>query len=938
MDEAASRYRILRLLGRGGMGEVHLAHDLHLDRRIALKFLTPAQAADDARRRLLREAKASAALDHPFICKTYETGELDGRHFIAMEYVEGATLKERLEGGAMPIRDALRLAVEMADALDYAHRRGVVHGDLKPANVMLSPEGHVKLLDFGVARRAPSDAAVTATATATLPGEVSGTLAYMAPEQFGGAPADAQTDVFAFGVVLHEMLTGVHPFLRPSALGTAGAILNDQPPPLPAPGVAEPEVLDHVLGRMLRKDRRERYGSVREIRADLAAILQGRPPRRAPRGTYWLAGAAAAAAVAALALWGLAWLGAEEPALAFNQRDWVLIADFENLTGDPALGRPLQKALSVSIEQSQHVNVVPTARIRQARQRAQSPADAPLDADLASELAVREGVRAVIAGSVAQVGDVYVLSARIVDPGTRLAVLTESARTAGRDEVLGALDDLGRRLRRRLGESLAGVEQQGRLLPQATTASLDALSLYAQAQEAQDSGAQVQLLREALALDGDFAMAHSALGLALYLRGNRVDGDVHFERALSLLDRLTTREQLWIRALAEDTRGRREAAVEHYKVYLAQYPDDAPAWFRLGWTYMAALQQPEQGAEAFRRVLDIDPNDAPAQVNLATCYAGLGRHRDAVAAYEQAFALRPEYLTGQYINHEYGFTLVHLGEIEKAEGAFRAMASSTDPALQARGLRSQALLDMYRGRYRAAAEGLRGAILLSRAHGYRLSEFRDRLFRALALEARGQRAPALEEVVAAGAIARQMTLAPDWLAMLGAALIRHGRVRDAERLLAQATESAADPTAVSGIARSTTQDAASMHLLRGEILLARREALEALQQFEIAHRVRPGVSTLDALGRTNQALEREAEAAARFTEVVSTRDALGLESQEVWLQTHLHLGRLHERAGRKVEARQVYEKLLGTWKDADPDLAAAREARERLARLNAGRP
>lgn len=943
MEDNASRYQMVAPLGRGGMGEVCLAHDTRLDRRIALKFLTTSLAADqEAGRRLLREAKSSAALDHPFICKTYETGELEGRPFIAMEYVEGSTLKQRLDGGPLPLREALRLAVEIADALDYAHRRGIVHRDLKPSNVMLTPEGHVKLLDFGVARRLPALAASGAdeTVTSTLPGgEVAGTLAYMSPEQLEGGQGDAQSDIFAFGLVLHEMLTGAHPYMRSSPAATASAILTGPPPALSERLAAVPEVLEHVLGRMLAKERGTRYQSAREIRADLASLLDrssSPAPVVASRRTWRVVVPAAIAVTAVVAILPFAgWFRVEEPALAFKERDWVLITDFENLTGDPAFDRPLQAALAVGIEQSQHVNVVPQRRIREALQRMQRADAERLDVDLASEMAVREGVRAVLAGSIARVGDVYVLAARIVDPHTRTAVQTESAKATGTGEVLSALDDLSKRIRRRLGESLAGLAGQDRALPLATTASLEALNLFVEHRRGggSDHKPQINLLRQALDLDPDFALAHADLGLALYLSGDRATGEEHFARALSLLNRLTTREQLWIRALADDTRGNREQAVTHYQAYLAQYPDDSSAWFRLGWTYMAGLGQPEPGAAAFERVLAINPQDASAQINLATCYSGLRRERDAVAAYESALAARPDFLTGLYINHEYGFMLVRLGEIEKAAGVFRTMAAQKDPSLETRGRRSLALLDMYRGRYAAAAEQLREAVLLNRAHRFGLSEFRDRLFLATVYETQGMVRAAKEEMAAAGRLAAGMALAPDWLHMLGKAYARRGQVRDAERLLERLSATADDPTAVSGINRSTSTDEASIRLLRGEIALASGRAADALSEFEIAHRLRPHARTLEALATVHLALNRHDEAAPALADLIERR-ALGAESQQEWLLAHLQLAGLRERRGELDEARKLYESLITVWKDADADLPPARDARQRLERLS----
>lgn len=936
------------------MGEVYLAHDAELGRRVALKLLPAAQAADEkAERGLLREARSSAALDHPFICKTYETGELDGRPFIAMEYVEGSTLKARLDAGTLPVQEAIRTAIEIADALDYAHRRGIVHRDFKPANVMLTPERHVKLLDFGIARRlAPPAGGLDETSTATtLAGRLFGTLAYMSPEQIEGRPADAQSDIFAFGLVLYEMLTGAHPFPRETAAATASAILTQSAPALSERLPDAPPVLEHVVKRMLARDRAERYQSAREVWADLAALLGGSvtpvapaapavaPPAPRRRRVGRLIAAASAGVAAAILLLTAAgwfvWSRVAAPALAFNERDWVLIADFENLTGDAAFDRALQTALAVGIEQSQYVNVVPQARIRESLQRMNRPAVDRVDADLAAEVAVREGVRAVVAGSIAQVGGTYVLTARLIDPHGRGAVLTESTNAAGKDQVLAALDGLATRVRKRLGESLAGLEAQNRPLPLATTGSLEALSLFDEARRHPhvDSNAQISLLQRALALDPDFALAHADLGLALYLAGDRATGETHLTRALSLIDRLTTREQLWIRALADDTRGNRDLAVAHYKTYLSQFPDDRSGWFRLGWTHMAALNQPELGAEAFRRALAIDPSDASSLVNLATCYGGMKRPREAVEAYQKAFDLRPDFLTGQYINHEYGFTLVQLGEIDRAAGVFETMTRHANRSFGARGHRSLAMLQMYRGRYEAAAGHLREAILIQRAEGGWLSEFRDHLFLATALAMRGDRSGSLEAIAAADRISRERTLAPNWLHLLGRAHARLGRVREAERALKQVAAAAGDVTAASGVSRSTRGDEMSVRLLRGEVALARGRVGDAVTEFEIADRLYPYNVTREALATGYLAADRREDAARVLADLIADQD-LGEESQHDWLMAHLRLGEIYERLGRREDARKLYEALLALWSGADPDLPLARQVRDRLQRLS----
>ena len=276
LPERIGSYRILELLGEGGMGQVYRATDSVLKRDVALKFLPESMAQDEiARRRFLREARSAAALDHPYICQIHEIGEVDGVDFIAMEYVSGQTLKEKLAEGQLPIPECLRIASEIAEALDKAQEKGIVHRDLKPSNIMLTSEGHVKLMDFGLAKRAygaQEDTQQVSVTKLTQEGATLGTVPYMSPEQLKGEEVDSRSDIFSFGTILYETLAGVHPFIKLDSRATASSILQEEPAPVGLHRAGISAVVQYVVRKMLAKEPAKRYQWVREIHTDLVAL------------------------------------------------------------------------------------------------------------------------------------------------------------------------------------------------------------------------------------------------------------------------------------------------------------------------------------------------------------------------------------------------------------------------------------------------------------------------------------------------------------------------------------------------------------------------------------------------------------------------------------------------------------------------------------------
>ena len=489
-------YQIVSLLGSGGMGEVYRARDSRLERDVAIKVLPPRLTdSPQARERFQREARAVAALQHPNICTIHDVGETgDGHAFLVMELLQGQTLQQRLGRGALDIASLVDLGATLADALDAAHRAGIVHRDIKPANIFLTERGP-KILDFGLAKAAPrpaGDVSRDATADAgmlTEEGTTVGTLAYMSPEQLRGEAVDAGTDLFSFGAVLYEMATATPAFAGATNAVISAAILHDTPVPPRVLRADLPGPLNDIILKALEKDRQLRYQHASDLRADLrrfdrdttasraagdrGSTGESRPARRA-LWKVW----APAAAVILLAIAGAAGYVYAHRAPKLTDKDTIVLADFVNATGDPVFDGTLRQGLSIQLQQSPFLSLVADGRIRKTLALMGRPADTRLTPEVAREVCERIGSTAVLEGSIASLGSQYVVGLRARNCRTGDILDEQQAQAARKEDVLNVLSDAASTFRTRVGESLATVERHSKPLAEATTSSLEALRAF----------------------------------------------------------------------------------------------------------------------------------------------------------------------------------------------------------------------------------------------------------------------------------------------------------------------------------------------------------------------------------------------------------------------------------------------------------------------------
>ena len=922
IGQTLSHYRIVEKLGGGGMGVVYKAEDARLGRFVALKFLTDDLARDrEALGRFQREARTASSLNHPNICTIYDVGEQDGRSFITMEYLEGSTLNEKItEHRGLEIDTVLTLGIEIADALDAAHCVGVIHRDIKPANIFISPRGHAKILDFGLAKTGgamtPAADAPALSSNATHAGVILGTAAYMAPEQACGDTVDHRADIWGLGLVLYEMAAGMRPM-------AAVRFRVDKCPEL-----------EHIVSKCLETDRELRYQHASDVRADLQRLKRdsGSVQATGVTTTLWsrrqILLPAAAAAALALSFAGYVYL---RPAPSLTDKDSIVLADFENTTGDPVFDDTLRQGLSVQLQQSPFLGLISDEQVQQTLPLMGQPKDARLTAEIAQQVCERTASAAVLEGSIASLGSQYVLGLRAKSCNTGSILDEEQIQTARREDVLNALSEIVRKLRTRLGESLATVEKHSTPLADATTPSLEALKAYSTAMKVNlsaGSASAIPFFHRAVEIDPKFATAYAHLGLAYSGVGESVLSAESTTKAWQLREHASERENFFISFTYDrQVTGNLENAFQTLELWAQTYPRHGapdPRELLAGLSTKGTGRLDRAIDEARKRVADY-PDVIFGYENLVVSNFFVDRFVEAESALQQAAARKLE--TPVLLVFQYNIAFMK-GDNEQMDRAV-ALAKGNRHA-EHWVTNSQALVQARSGHLQAARRLSSRAVDLARQEGEREAA------------AAYQAAAAVWEALYANANEARTNA-------MAALALTNGR--DVEYAAALALGLAGDSSRSEALAddldtrfpEDTFVRFTYLPVLRGLSALHQDQPTESVRRLQTALRYELAVNGVNlnlCLGGLHSAYARGealvagrqyAEATAEFQKILDHRGIVGTDP--IGALAHLQLGRTFALAGDKAKAKLAYGDFLTLWKDADSDIPILVQAKAEYARL-----